>query len=505
MASIIFPLGGASSLQDSLDRKSPEEVSSNSQSNALYQSVGAMGQSYHSLHRCDSMTSEDQNMDQPEPKSGSSTLTSSSEWSTTTCVPNLSRSNGNSLHEIRPGDTDMCDLDSAEDSGPQIELQKPKVAIKPFVECDLSSPSTVDTIRIASPLTTMDMTLTRKQKCKEVNFSTFGYGPDGKLDPTLQNSSASLIQEGSENKESTHSVGKADIQQKLRASVFSNAKHKDVVHSSLVPANVQGLSNGGLVGSLPRQKRIGSSGSSSITSFSETDDSDSHSLNNSSGCVKPMELLTPFHHRMGSNTSSGVSSVSQDSLSPRQIVRPSGGHGLVSKLVNNFQNTSLDDKPVRVHGLSKVPKRMNSNSSGVTSSNSDTFSASDIDSPHLKHAQRSLGISLPSVGRIGSSGSINSSQTSGSHESDLSPSVHGSSRDRSRSFAGSSRGSTSQESDLSSYTMDYHDNQIGYHSNHPDYHSNQPDYHSNQSNHHRNNPDRKNVSFENSGMFKLFH
>ena len=51
----------------------------------------------------------------------------------------------------------------------------------PFIECPISSPMIVDTMRIASPIPMTQQANSLNKQKKGCSFSTFGYGPDGKL------------------------------------------------------------------------------------------------------------------------------------------------------------------------------------------------------------------------------------------------------------------------------------------------------------------------------------
>ena len=177
----------------------------------------------------------------------------------------------------------------------------------------------------------------------------------------------------------------------------------------------------------------GSNGSSSLTSFSETDDSGSHTSvernTNQKNHLRTPDLLSPFHSRMGSNTSSGVSSVSQDSVSSVARIQVHQ-EGLVSKLVSSFQNSSIESTATPVvsskPNIGHIPKIGHSNwhsagsnaSSGLTGSISDSFSASDAENVEVcqsKVTDRSKQPnSLKRMNRGCSSGSYNS------QESDLS-------------------------------------------------------------------------------------
>ena len=430
------------------------------------------------VERCDSFTSADEPI--TEPKSGSSTLTSSSDWSTLTCVPNDSKSK-DQIRSVSNTDSSWngANVEGSQTNGaviadPKIvgshtgmegtegtsDLLKPPA---PFIECPISSPMIVDTMRIASPVPMIQANAPSNQK-KGCSFSTFGYGPDGKLEP-VPHTGPENAQDITQTEIDSQSTSSSETPSTHRVRLTTFQKNKvNVAQNGAVPDICNDTMNCGPHKN--RRRRIGSNGSSSLTSFSETDDSGSHTSverdANQNKHLRTPDLLSPFHSRMGSNTSSGVSSVSQDSVSSVARIQAHQG-GLVSKLVSSFQNSSLDSttSPVmspkpHIGHISKVRHRnwhsAGSNaSSGLTGSISDSFSASDaenVDACQSNITDRSKQPSpLNRMDRGGSSGSYNS------QESDLSSLQNSRVREYNSSVGEreySSRESTSQESDISS-------------------------------------------------------
>ena len=432
------------------------------------------------VERSDSFTSADEPI--TEPKSGSSTLTSSSDWSTMTCVPNDSKSKdqirsvSNTDSSWNGANVECSQTDGALVADPKIvgsvtdmvseetsDILKPPA---PFIECPISSPMIVDTMRIASPVPMTQANSLNKQK-KGCSFSTFGYGPNGKLEP-LPHPSPESTQDITQTEIDIQSTSSSETPSTHRVRLTTFQKNKvNVAQNGAVPDICNDTLNCGTLPHKNRRKRAGSNGSSSLTSFSETDDSGSHTSverdTNQNNHLRTPDLLSPFHSRMGSNTSSGVSSVSQDSVSSVARIQVHQG-GLVSKLVSSFQNSSLESTATPVvsskPNIGHIPKLGHSNwhsagsnaSSGLTGSISDSFSASDAENVEVcqskKVTDRSKKLnSLNRMDRGGSSGSYNS------QESDLS-SLQNSRVMEYNSSVGergySSRESTSQESDISS-------------------------------------------------------
>ena len=431
------------------------------------------------VERCDSFTSADEPI--AEPKSGSSTLTSSSDWSTLTCVPNDSKSKDQlrSLSNTDPSwnsaNVECSETDGAVVNDPGIvgsdtdmvsegtsDLLKPPA---PFIECPITSPLIVDTMRIACPVPMIQTNAPSNQK-KGCSFSTFGYGPDGKLEPVPHTGpeSAKDITQTEIDSQSTSS-SETPSTHRVRLTTFQKNK-VNVAQNGTVPDICNDTMNYETLPHKNRRRRIGSSGSSSLTSFSETDDSGSHTSverdANQKNHLRTPDLLSPFHSRMGSNTSSGVSSVSQDSVSSVARIQAKQG-GLVSKLVSSFQNSSLESTTLPAIGpkpsIGHISKLGHSNwhsacsnaSSGLTGSISDSFSASDaenVDVCQTKITDRSKQPSpLNRMDRGGSSGSYNS------QESSLSSLQNSGIREYDSSVGEreySSRECTSQESDISS-------------------------------------------------------
>ena len=310
------------------------------------------------VERSDSFTSTDEPI--MESKSGSSTLTSSSDWSTLTCVPNDSKSKdqirsvSNTDPSCKGANVECSQTDGAPFGDPKIigsdtdmvsegtsDLLKPPA---PFIECPISSPMIVDTMRIASPVPMTQANSPNNQK-KGCSFSTFGYGPDGKLEP-LPHPSPENSQDITQTEIDTQSTSSSETPSTHRVRLTTLQKNKvNVAQNGAVPDICNDTMDCGTLPHKNRRRRIGSNGSSSLTSFSETDDSGSHTSverdTNQNNHLRTPDLLSPFHSRMGSNTSSGVSSVSQDSVSSVARIQVHQG-GLVSKLVSNFQNSSLE-------------------------------------------------------------------------------------------------------------------------------------------------------------------
>ena len=331
----------------------------------------------------------------------------------------------------------------------------------PFTECPISSPMVVDTVRISSPVPMLHPSAPSRQgpgapsrQSTGCSFSTFGYGPNGKLEPQLQAQPQAQPQNQTQTQpqlqtqpqaqpqtQTPSQPGSKNIQemapqteidsQSTSSSETPSTQSTQSIHRGTHPTRISKLHKNQMscsqTGAVPdicchdvtmnrgthqhrRRRRAGSNGSdvTSMTSYSETDDSGSHTSVEkdiiSRNRLRTPDLLSPFHSRMNSNTSSGVSSVSQDSVSSVAKVQQPQSR-LVSKLITNFQNSSLDEttppgmghKP-NISQISKlgqdgghIPKVGHSNwyspgstaSSGITSSISDSFSTSDVESPDV--------------------------------------------------------------------------------------------------------------------------
>ncbi len=347
------------------------------------------------LARSDSIASADELS--AEPKSGSSTLTSSSERSTLTTVPNKV-TQSRSLNDL----DFVTQEDGCNNGAVDSELLKPPL---PFIECPVPSPMVVNTIRIASPTPVIQTTAKSKNK-KGCTFSSFGYGPNGKLEPLPPPILDDLPDRTHLDLDiqSTSSSEAPSTKNELRTRLpgFPQSTAAAHVSSDVVVPDVCG-------GTLPHasrkpRRRTSSNGSSSVTSFS--DDSSSHGSNagkdapernNGSTSLRTPDLLSPFHSRMGSNTSSGVSSVSQDSLNSMAKLHPRSFHPImrassVPHLAENSTKASVSraaavpPKPWPKPKLGQIAKQgpswgggSNASSGITTSSISDSFSASDAE------------------------------------------------------------------------------------------------------------------------------
>ncbi len=379
----------------------------------------------------------------------------------------------------------------------------------PYIVCPVPSPAVVDTVKIASPTPLVQVSSKSgnggSQGCA---FSTFGYGPNGKLEPLPP----SVIPSTEVDQESQSTIPAEVPRTNVRNSHQVDTKQKQ--HGvGMVPDVCHDTLRSGTLPHRKQRKRSNSNGSSSVTSYSETDDSSSHASDRDrdpSGAfpLRTPDLLSPFHSRMDSNTSSGVSSVSQESMSSiARLQHQSRCAGrLVNQLVNTFQNTTMDNPPkpagtpsgdgFRPKGgqISKLTQSWSGGStasSGLTGSISDSFSVSDTESPELGQEVKVTGHgdlvspgsdNMSRLTRGGSLGSYNS------QESDLSSlQTEGGVREYSSSTGGEVAdrefsSCTSQESDISS--VDFPPGGA------TSLHARKP-------------PQKKNVSFENSG--KLLH